>query len=122
MTVKLPTPPVRINMPVKIGVYTFKDETGTAINLTTTFVASAYYCEIKRLNMAYDATTVLTGAAVSASAGTVQVASHTFTVAGTWQYQFYAQNSGGSKLWGEPVQFEVVGNVPNLATNELAAR
>lgn len=117
--IPLNDPPVRINMPVKIGVYTFQDETGTAINLTSTFIATAYYCEIKRKGSAYSAGDLLTGAAVSAAAGTVQVASHTFTTAGLWTYQFYAVNAAGSKLWGEPVQFEVVGNVPNLATNEL---
>lgn len=119
MTVKY-TKPVRVNMPVIVGVYTFTDANdSTVINLSTEFVATAVYCEIKRKGDAYSGATVLTGAIVSAAAGTVHVTSHTFTTAGIWTYQFYCTNAGGDKLWGEPVQFNVYGNVPQLTTNEL---
>lgn len=51
---------IRINMPVRIGIYAFVDmNTGAVIDLTTDFVATAVYCEIKRKGTAYDASTVL---------------------------------------------------------------
>ena len=111
---------IRINMPVTLGIYTFTDANDdTAIDLTTDFVATAVYCEIKRKGDAYSAATQLAGAFVSAAAGTVKVTSHTHTVAGVWTYQFYCVNASAAKLWGEPVQYVVYGNVPNMATGDL---
>lgn len=112
--------PVRVNQPVKLGVYTFTESnTGEPIDLTAQFVAVSVNCEIKRIGDVYDAgTDVLTGAFVTAAAGTVQVASYTFTQIGQWSYQFYCTDSGGNKLWGEPVVFQVVKNTENLQQYE----
>jgi len=112
--------PVRVNQPVKLGVYTFTEtNSGEPINLTSDFVATAVYCEIKRIGDVYDSgTDVLNGALVTPAAGTVQVAAYTFTQIGQWSYQFYCTNSGGSKLWGEPVVFQVVKNTENLQQHE----
>ncbi len=114
------TDPIRVNMPVTLGIYTFTEtNTGLVINLATDFVATAVYCQIKRIDDAWDSVTdTLTGAIVSAAGGTVKVASHTFTQIGNWDYQFYCVNAGGDKLWGEPVVFDVVKNTENLLRKE----
>ena len=107
-------------MPVTLGVYTFTESnTGAVIPLDTTFVATSVSCEVKRVGDEWDgASDIVAGSIVSATAGTVKVASHTFTQIGYWSYQFYCTNAGGDKLWGEPVVFYVVKNVENLAQKE----
>ena len=111
------TRPVRINMPVKIGVYTFTDQDGTVINLTTDFVAVSVSCELKLYGAAYS--TVSGSLVSSGTTGQVQVASNTFTVEGSWTYQFYCVNGAGAKLWGEPVRFDAAENVEDLGAYEV---
>lgn len=122
MTVQIADPPVRINMPVEIGPYTFTDRDGVVINLTTDFVAASVSCEIKRKGDAYSALTVLSGSFIVAANGTVHVTSYTHTASGIWTYQFYCVNGSAQKLWGEPVQYEVAGNVPQMDVNTLLTK
>jgi hypothetical protein len=119
MTVKFDYP-VRVNMPVTIGPYAFRDAvTNLPINLLTDFSVNEVKCELKLGGTSYSVADVLTGSIVVAADGTVKVSSHTFTAIGTWMYQFYCTDLSGNKLWGEPVQFEVVKNVEDASTNEI---
>lgn len=113
--------PIRVNMPVVIGIYTFMDyNTDEVINLLTDFVAVSVYCQIKKIGDTWDAgvTQVVAGTIVSAAGGTVKVASYEFTSIGRYDYQFYCLNSAGDYLWGEPVLFDVVKNTENLLKYE----
>ncbi len=112
--------PVRVNMPVTLGIYTFTDaNTGLVIDLSSDFAATAVYCEVKRIDDTWNVMTdTLTGSIVSAVGGTVKVESYEFLIIGQWNYQFYCVNSGGDKLWGEPVVFAVVKNTENLLRKE----
>ena len=123
MTVKYQNP-VRINMPVEIGPYTFTDENGAIIDLTVNFIAVSISCELKLRGQLY---ATIVGGIVNGPAGIVNVPSYIFTfpvttpvtTSGIWTYQFYALNAGGQKLWGEPVQFFAVGNVEDAGLNDL---
>lgn len=119
--IKIPADePIRADQAVTIGPYTFKDrDTKEVINLATTFIVTAVYCDIKRKGDAYSAGTRLTGAVLVAGDGTVRVVSHAFDTPGTWTYQFICENAGGAELIGEPVEFTVAKNTRDLGTLEL---
>ena len=111
--------PVRINMPVELGPYTFlksKTQGGGIINLTTAFIPVSVWCELKRQGAAM---VTVSGSIVDGPGGIVHVASYTFTGVGIWQYQFYCLNASGAKLWGEPVQFYAAKNEEDAGLEEL---
>lgn len=104
--------PVRRNAAQSLE-YTFLDEDGAAVNLSN---AQSLYCELKlegsvysRVNAALDG---------PASGGSV-TAPFTPDTVGVWTAQFFAEDSLGNRIPGEPVRFKVVKNVEDLGLSEL---
>lgn len=105
--------PVRLNTPQELD-YTFQDMAGVIIDLTPYVSVSL---EVKVQGAVYS-----TVAAVFSSpqtSGLVKTASYTFTAAGTWTVQFVCVDSGGNKLFGEPLQVNVYDNVEDLVIDQL---
>jgi hypothetical protein len=108
--------PVRLNTPQGFN-YTFRDQNNQIIDLTQYDTAT--------LTTKVQGAVFATNDAMIQSpptAGQVALASLAFTVPGVWDAQFsVTQTSSGIVLWGEPIQFTVVPNVPDLALSQLPA-
>jgi len=115
--------PVRVNVALKLGPYTFMKRVGTgftarlqAINLNTDFAAVSVTCQVKPPGLGIS---TVTASFVDKPSGVVQVDSYTPTVLGIWQYQFFAADGSGNRLAGEPVQFTVYKNEEDADDDEL---
>lgn len=107
------TDKVRLNMPIQIGIYTFKDQDAAVIDLSSYTSVS---CQLKCQGQVY---ATQTASFVSKPAGTVKLTSYSHTVAGIWMAQFYCTDGSGNKLWGEPIRYEVVENIEDASLNEV---
>lgn len=102
--------PVRVNNPQTLE-YTFKDENGHAIDLTS---YTSIALEVKVVGAAF---TSKAATFIGKSTGQVS-ADYTFTAIGIWVVQFVV-SAAGDKLFGEPLRFRVVENVEDAGLNEL---
>src|SRR5438105_728378 len=112
MTIRYKTP-VRNNVPQGLT-YTFKDQNNVVIPLTGYVTA---WCEFKLQGQVF--ATVAAIIVNPTSAGNVQVTTWTPIGIGIWDAQFYCVDGSGSKLYGEPIQFQVVANVDDLTLVQL---
>lgn len=63
------------------------------------------------------AAVTVAGTITDAVAGVVKVDAYTFDTSGVWTAQFFCTDGSGNKLYGEPLQFNVVDNVDNMGLN-----
>ncbi len=104
--------PIRSNVPQLLQ-YTFKDQSGSPINLSNYVIAAL---EIELQGTAF----LAFGASITNSAaGQVQYSNYTFATTGVWTVQFRVMDIAGNRLYGEPVQFTVVPNVEDMTGSQL---
>ena len=104
--------PVRENVPELVR-YTFLDENGAIIDLTS-YVSVALYIKVQGTLYA----SIVADFLSPTTAGVVQATGVTFTSAGAWAAQFVCTDASGGKLYGEPIGITVVPNVDNLGINQ----